>query len=113
MQGPKLRVGPFAAGKAMLAEGAEFSLDKNPEPGDVDRVYLPHPELFEVVAAGQSLLLDDGKLRLEVVENSGEGIRTRVMHGGVLSDSKRGNVSRPNLRIPLVSGMGTIRAEVD
>src|SRR5260370_32063867 len=92
MQGPKLRVGPFAAGKAMLAEGAEFSLDKNPEPGDVDRVYLPHPELFEVVAAGQSLLLDDGKLRLEVLENSGERIRPRVVDGGGLSGGKVVNV---------------------
>ncbi|MGV7243765.1 pyruvate kinase [Caballeronia sp. M23-90] len=103
MQGPKLRVGPFAAGKVMLAEGAEFSLDTDPEPGDVNRVYLPHPELFEVVAAGQSLLLDDGKLRLEVLDNTGERIRTRVKHGGVLSDRKGVNVPDTILPIPVLT----------
>ncbi|WP_035475958.1 pyruvate kinase [Burkholderia sp. WSM2230] len=103
MQGPKLRVGPFADGSVALTEGAEFALDRNPAHGDVKRVNLPHPELFEVVAAGQSLLLDDGKLRLEVLENSGERIRTRVIHGGILSDRKGVNVPDAILPIPVLT----------
>jgi pyruvate kinase len=111
LQGPKLRVGPFAAGKVMLEAGAEFSLDRNPAPGDVNRVCLPHPELFEVVAAGQSLLLDDGKLRLEVLGNDGERIRTRVIHGGPLSDRKGVNVPDALLPIPVLTPKDLIDLE--
>lgn len=103
LQGPKLRVGPFAEGKVMLVAGAEFTLDRDAAAGNVDRVCLPHPELFEVVAAGQSLLLDDGKLRLEVLGNDGGRIRTRVMHGGVLSDRKGVNVPDTLLPIPVLT----------
>ena len=60
LQGPKLRIGQFAEGRVTLQAGAEFRLDRDPAPGDAQRVCLPHPELFAVIAAGQSLLLDDG-----------------------------------------------------
>jgi pyruvate kinase len=72
MQGPKLRVGTFAGGKVILMPGAQFVLDRNPAAGNAERVCLPHPELFEVVKTGQSLLLDDGKLRLEVLDSDSE-----------------------------------------
>ncbi len=111
MQGPKLRVGTFAAGKVMLAAGERFALDRNPAHGDVDRVHLPHPELFEVVRAGQSLLLDDGKLRLEVLDNDGESISTRVMHGGVLSNRKGVNVPDTILPIPVLTRKDRIDLE--
>src|ERR1700737_1534313 len=111
MQGPKLRVGPFAAGKGWPEAGGEFSLDRNPAPGDANRVCLPHPELFEVVAAGQSLLLDDGKLRLEVLSNAGERIRPRGTHGGPLSDRKGVNVPDALLPIPVLTPKDLIDLE--
>jgi pyruvate kinase len=103
LQGPKLRVGQFAEGRVMLVPGAEFVLDRNPAPGNTRRVCLPHPELFEAVAAGQSLLLDDGKLRLAVLDCDGETIRTRVVSGGVLSDRKGVNVPDAVLPIPALT----------
>ncbi|MFC3108145.1 pyruvate kinase [Undibacterium arcticum] len=103
LQGPKLRVGQFAEGKITLAAGAEFVLDRDPTPGTARRVCLPHPELFEVIAAGQSLLLDDGKLRLEVLGSDGHSIRTRVINGGVLSDRKGVNVPDVVLPIPALT----------
>jgi len=103
MQGPKLRVGTFAAGKVTLTPGAQFVLDRNPAAGNAERVCLPHPELFEVVKTGQSLLLDDGKLRLEVLDSDSESIRTRVTHGGVLSDRKGVNVPDAVLPIPALT----------
>ena len=103
LQGPKLRVGQFADGKITLAAGAEFVLDRDPAPGTAQRVCLPHPELFEVIAAGQSLLLDDGKLRLEVLASDGHSIRTRVINGGVLSDRKGVNVPDVVLPIPALT----------
>src|SRR6266480_7892989 len=68
LQGPKLRVGTFAAGPITLTNGATFRLDADPAPGDDTRVQLPHPEILAAVKPGHRLLLDDGKLRLTVTE---------------------------------------------
>ncbi|GJI93437.1 pyruvate kinase [Duganella caerulea] len=103
LQGPKLRVGQFAEGRVTLVAGQEFALDRDTSPGNAQRVCLPHPELFEVIDSGQSLLLDDGKLRLAVVANEGRVIRTRVVNGGVLSDRKGVNVPDVVLPIPALT----------
>jgi pyruvate kinase len=103
LQGPKLRIGQFAEGRVTLQAGAEFRLDRDSAPGDAQRVCLPHPELFAVIAAGQSLLLDDGKLRLEVLDSDGDCIRTRVINGGTLSDRKGVNVPDAVLPIPALT----------
>src|SRR3954453_12192090 len=68
LQGPKLRVGHFNGGSVDLANGSRFGFDRNDEPGDNARVMLPHPELFESVRAGTKILIDDGKVRLNVLE---------------------------------------------
>ena len=52
MQGPKLRVGSFADGRVELQAGAAFRLDLRDEPGDLTRVTLPHPEIFEALKPG-------------------------------------------------------------
>ncbi|WDZ97520.1 pyruvate kinase [Herbaspirillum sp. WKF16] len=103
LQGPKLRIGQFADGRVTLLPGQSFTLDRGAAPGDGSRVCLPHPELFEVVAAGQSLLLDDGKLRLQVEHSDGARIRTRVINGGALSDRKGVNVPDAVLPIPALT----------
>jgi pyruvate kinase len=103
LQGPKLRIGQFAEGRVTLAAGDEFRLDRNPAPGSRQRVCLPHPELFEVISAGQSLLLDDGKLKLQVLDSDGDAIFTKVVTGGVLSDRKGVNVPDVVLPIPALT----------
>jgi pyruvate kinase len=103
LQGPKLRVGQIAGGKVMLPAGAEFTLDRDPAPGSAQRVCLPHPELFDAIKVGQSLLLDDGKVRLQVLASDGTSIRTRVLVGGMLSDRKGVNVPDAVLPIPVLT----------
>ncbi|HEX6980471.1 MAG TPA: pyruvate kinase [Alphaproteobacteria bacterium] len=99
LQGPKLRVGTFRDGKVRLEPGAEFRLDLDPTPGDATRAPLPHPEIFAAISEGADLLLDDGRIRLQIVE-SGQGFcRTKVVTGGVLSDRKGVNV--PGVVLPL------------
>src|SRR5262245_18039440 len=98
LQGPKLRVGSFAANPATLVKGESFALDADPAPGDSRRVQLPHPEIFAAVAPGQRLLLDDGKLRLTVTDVNSDRMLTRVEVGGRLSDRK--GVSLPDTTIP-------------
>src|SRR3979490_217103 len=68
LQGPKLRVGTFAAGPVTLSKGASFQFDSDPTAGDDTRVLLPHPEILAALQVGHHLLLDDGKLRLVATE---------------------------------------------
>lgn len=103
MQGPKLRIGKFSNGKISLAAGAKFTLDRDPADGTEKRVCLPHPELFDVITTGQNLSLDDGKLRLRVLDSDGYSIRTEVVTGGFLSDRKGVNVPDVILPIPVLT----------
>ncbi|HEX6144652.1 MAG TPA: pyruvate kinase [Geminicoccaceae bacterium] len=99
VQGPKLRVGEFRDGSIQLRAGQRFRLDLDDAPGDQDRVGLPHPEIFAAVDAGAQLLLDDGKIRLEVQQVDGRTIDTTVRAGGILSDHKGVNV--PDVVLPV------------
>ncbi|HEU4659192.1 MAG TPA: pyruvate kinase [Pseudolabrys sp.] len=98
LQGPKLRLGTFAGGSAMVKKGDNFIFDCNAAPGDATRVWLPHPEIFAAVEPGHTLLIDDGKVRLNVTATTPERIDARVVVGGKLSDRK--GVSLPDTTIP-------------
>jgi pyruvate kinase len=99
LQGPKLRLGTFAEGPIELAAGAPFHLDLDRQAGDEHRAPLPHPEIFEALQPGTELLLDDGKVRLEVETCGSSFADTRCLVGGTLSDRKGVNV--PNAVLPL------------
>ncbi|MBA3325148.1 MAG: pyruvate kinase, partial [Rhodobacteraceae bacterium] len=101
LQGPKLRVGAFAEGRATLEEGARFQLDLDRAEGDAARVNLPHPEIFAALEVGSSLLVNDGKIRLKVLERSPEHALTEVVVGGEISNSKGVNV--PDVILPLAA----------
>lgn len=73
LQGPKLRVGQFADGAATLADGARFRLDLDPQPGDHSRAPFPHGDIYDALTPGTRLLLDDGRLELEVTSQTGAG----------------------------------------
>ena len=99
LQGPKLRLGTFEAGRIELTAGSRLRLDLDPCPGDQTRAPLPHPEIFAALRPGTQLLLDDGKVRLET-ESCGAGFaETLCRVGGPLSDRKGVNV--PNAVLPM------------
>ena len=95
LQGPKLRLGEIKNGSVCLKTGARYRLDLSPEPGDADRAPLPHPEVFAAIGPKQELLIDDGKVRLEVEECGKDFAATRVITGGDISNHKGVNV--PNV----------------
>ncbi|MFD1949180.1 pyruvate kinase [Sphingomonas arantia] len=101
LQGPKLRVGAFDGGIVVLKVGDPFVLDRDPTPGDTTRVSLPHREIFEAIAVGARLLLDDGKLVLRVTACAPDRIDTVVEVGGALSNSKGLNV--PDVVLPMAA----------
>jgi pyruvate kinase len=103
LQGPKLRVGNFAEGRIQLRNGERFRFDLDPSPGDATRASLPHPEIFAALSPGTQLLLDDGKLRLGVVECGADFAETEVIVGGLLSDHKGVNVPQAVLPISAIT----------
>ncbi len=103
LQGPKLRVGQFKDGKAVIRHGSHFTLDRNRDLGDETRVQLPHPELFGVLQKGQRLLIDDGKLRLKVITAGDNAILCSAEVGGVISDRKGVNVPDAVVPVPALT----------
>jgi pyruvate kinase len=111
LQGPKLRLGAFAGGKANLAAGASFTLDSVDEPGDASRVKLPHPEILEALQVGDSLLLDDGKVRLVATEVFPDRAVTKVIVSGDISDRK--GVSVPDTTIAVSAMTAKDRSDLE
>ncbi len=111
LQGPKLRIGTFAAREAQLLAEAQFIFDTDPAPGDATRVHLPHPEIFAATQVGDSLLLNDGRLRVEAVEVSPQRIVTKVIFGGTLSDRKGLNL--PDTVVPIPALTEKDRSDLD
>ena len=110
LQGPKLRVGEFAGGRAMLKEGGAFALDLDPAPGGPERVALPHPEVFAALKPGTTLLVNDGKIRLEVETCGANFAGARVKIGGEISDHKGVNI--PDVVLPISPLTGKDREDL-
>ncbi len=104
LQGPKIRVGKFADGKVMLEPGAAFVLDaQRSEPGDLHAVGLDYKELPRDVRPGDTLLLNDGLIKLQVEAVRGELVHTRVLLGGELSNNKGINKAGGGLTAPALT----------
>jgi len=99
LQGPKLRIGTFENDRIELKRGQIIRFDSEATPGNVLRVNLPHPEVLTVMDIGSVILLDDGKVRIEIV-GKGEGyLDGEVKAGSSLSNKKGFNI--PGLILPI------------
>ncbi|HMA89890.1 MAG TPA: pyruvate kinase [Burkholderiales bacterium] len=103
LQGPKIRIGKFKDGQVVLEAGRRFVLDADCQLGDGERVGLDYKELPRDVEPGAVLLLDDGKIVLEVTDVRGAEVQTRVRHGGVLSNNKGINRQGGGLTAPALT----------
>jgi pyruvate kinase len=103
--GPKIRIDCFREGRVELAEGQAFTLDTALEPtaGTIDRVGVAYKELPRDVAAGDTLLLADGQIVLDVRSVGKTAIETRVRVGGTLSDRKGLNRQGGGISAPAIS----------
>src|SRR5690625_4575502 len=104
LQGPKIRVGVFQDGRVDLEAGARFDLTcGDSSPGDSSRVGVTYEQLYSDVKPGDTLLLDDGRLSLQVQQVSGTTIETEVTLGGRLSNNKGINIPDADLSIPALT----------
>jgi pyruvate kinase len=111
LQGPKIRIGTFKDKEARIKAGDRFIFDTDKTPGDDTRVHLPHPEIFASAQAGDNLLLNDGRLRVEIITAEPEKLTTKVIFGGTLSDRK--GVNLPDTVIPIPALTDKDRADLE
>ncbi len=103
LQGPKIRVGKFENNRITLGIGDSFILDAACPLGNQERVGLDYKDLPKDVVSGDILLLDDGRLKLEVLLLRGNEIHTQVLVGGELSNNKGINRQGGGLTAPALT----------
>ena len=99
LQGPKLRVGIFKNTKENLVKGQNFILDLSTEPGDNNRVNFPHEEIYDFLTPNSILLVNDGRIRLQVVEQKKDSLITEVLNDAEISNNKGVNI--PDVILPI------------
>ena len=92
LQGPKIRIGLFKKTYVILKNNQRFVLDLNPKEGDQNRVFLPHKEIFKSVKKNNKILIDDGKIILNIDKVLSDQIITEVLVGGKISNKKGVNI---------------------
>ncbi len=98
-KGPEIRLRNFKDGKVTVEDGHHFTLTAEPIDGDESKAAITYAKLPKEVSVGDRILIDDGKIHLEVTDTTDTDIICRVLHGGVLSNHKSINI--PNIRLSL------------
>ncbi len=112
LQGPKLRVGTIANEPLMLEQGDEITFVKKECEGTKKAIYMSYQKLSKSVSPGEVILVDDGKIRLEVLHtNHKDTVKLKVLHGGPLYSRK--GVNLPNTKISLPSLTVKDRKDLD
>jgi pyruvate kinase len=103
LQGPKIRLGTVENGPRVLEHGQEFTITTRPVPGDASVCSTTYEGLPGDVSPGDPILIDDGKVRLEVVSVEGTDVITRVRVAGPISDNKGINLPGVAVSVPALS----------
>ena len=102
-KGPEIRLGTFDGGKALLKTGDLFTLTSKPVLGNSEMASVTYADMAKQLKPGTAVLLDDGRIRLEVEETTDTDLICRVVEGGPISDRKGVNVPHSRLSLPYIS----------
>ena len=99
LQGPKLRIGTFKNKKEELKLGQTFRLDLSNQLGDSKRVNFPHPEIYEILTPNSKILIDDGRIKMQITEQNKDYLIAELLNDAIISDSKGINI--PDTILPI------------
>jgi len=102
-KGPEIRIRTFADGKVELKEGQEFTLTPEEIEGTAEKVSVTYENLYQDVKEGDSILIDDGLIGLQVLAIEGKDIRCVVKNGGMVSNRKGINLPGVDVNMPFIS----------
>jgi pyruvate kinase len=101
LQGPKLRIGAIENEHVLIENGREIEFTTEECLGNASRVFMSYREFPGDVNAGDAILIDDGKIKLEVISSNGiDTVKTKVIFGGILSSYKGVNLPNTNISLP-------------
>jgi len=100
LSGPKIRTGKLKDKKVEIKTGAKFTFTIRDLPGDAERVSTTYQYLPRDVKAGDTILVDDGKMKFTVVSTTETDVLCTVMNGGMLSDKKGMNLPGVKVSVP-------------
>jgi pyruvate kinase len=103
LQGPKIRLGTFVGGGVVLRRGDVFVLTTATVPGTAERASISYPGFAQDVKVGDRVLIDDGRIALDVEAVQGDDVSCRVVTGGMVKDHKGVNLPRTAVRLPILT----------
>lgn len=104
LQGPKLRIGQVENNGVQLEEGSEIVFTGEPCVGNRERVYISYPDFHKDVRPGEKILIDDGKLEVEILEIlNNHDVKALVTTGGILSSKKGINLPQTKISLPALT----------
>lgn len=104
LQGPKIRIGEVEGGSVVIENGQELKITTSEQIGNSEKVYLNYKEFPNDVHPGEQIVIDDGKLVLEILDTDKRSeVLTKVVHGGVLSSRKGVNLPNTTISLPCLT----------
>jgi pyruvate kinase len=103
LQGPKIRLGQVNGSRQVLERHEKISFANMENTTDASCLPLPHPEVFESIQVGHHIFIDDGRVRLRVVERQNDRFEAEVLEGGTVSDRKGVNLPDCVLNLPVLT----------
>lgn len=101
LQGPKIRIGMMKDGGAHLITGKTIEITTKEQIGNEECIYITYDSFPKDVRAGEIILLDDGKIQMQVLEtNNHDTVRCEIVHGGILTSRKGVNLPNTKVSIP-------------
>ena len=107
-KGPEIRTGEFENGSAVFKKGDEVFVLRDSVLGNKERFHISTPQLFDDIRVGDYLLIDDGKMRLNIIEQTPDSLKCIVHNSGVIKSRKGVNVPNVKLSMPFISAKDDI-----